>query len=153
MTSKYLLRLSKQVKSQFLLSANSDHGIDHWTRVEKVGLLLSKQAKADDEIIRLFALLHDSQRLCEGYDPEHGLRASEYAQRLFEQGLLVLEEPRLKLLKFACKYHNDRSVNSDDISVNICWDSDRIDLVRVGVDSKDIRLITQAGKDYLQKNG
>ena len=99
----------------------------------------------------MFALLHDSQRLCEGYDPEHGLRASEYAQKLFDQGLLVLDQPKIELLKLACKNHCDRSAKSNDISVNICWDSDRIDLTRVGVDPKEIELTTQVGIEYLRK--
>ena len=113
-----LRALRKKVLDQFVLNSNSDHGVAHWERVESVGLHLAKQAGADTEIIRLFALL-------------------------------VLDQPRLELLMFACKYHNDRAVHSKNVTVNICWDSDRIDLTRVGLLPSEIQLTTQAGKEYI----
>lgn len=151
MSDDKIISLKEQVIYQFSSNQNSDHGPDHWNRVEKVGLILSKEANADKEIIRLFAILHDLQRIFDGYDPEHGSRAADYAQKLFDDGLLVLDQSQLKILKFACKYHNDKKAKSKNKTVNICWDSDRIDLVRVGINPKDIELKTTEGKRYMQK--
>lgn len=149
MSEKEIDLLRNIVTDQFSLNLNSDHGVDHWGRVEEVGVYLAQKVGADVELIRLFALLHDSQRQCEGYDPEHGLRASEYVQKLSECGFLMLDQSRLRRLMFACGYHNDQKVRSDDVTINICWDSDRVDLVRVGLSKAEIILVTQIGRDYL----
>ena len=50
------------VKRQFRLGERSAHAWDHWERVEKYGVFLSRESGADEEVVRLFALLHDSQR-------------------------------------------------------------------------------------------
>ena len=48
------------------------HGIEHWRRVERNGLHLSKFTKADTAIVNCFAYVHDCMRVNEGHDPEHG---------------------------------------------------------------------------------
>lgn len=150
MLNNSLAPLFDLVSKQFSLSKFSDHGPDHWQRVEKVGLELAKSTPADTEIISLFALLHDSRRIYDLVDLEHGERSAEYIQELFDSGHIKLDKDHLEILIFACKYHNDRSVRSDNLTVNICWDSDKIDLVRVGIDPKDIVLTTEVGIKYLQ---
>ncbi|MBE9561765.1 MAG: hypothetical protein IMF12_02710, partial [Proteobacteria bacterium] len=46
------------------------HGPEHWTRVERNGLYLCKQNSADTDVIKLFALFHDSMRLNDGWDAD-----------------------------------------------------------------------------------
>ena len=60
------------VVKQFQLDTNSDHDFRHWKKVEKIGLYLAKNTKADITVIKLFALLHDSKRENEFDDPLHG---------------------------------------------------------------------------------
>ena len=138
------------VSKQFSLSKLSDHGPDHWHRVEEVGLELAKETNADTEIISMFALLHDSRRIYDVIDPEHGKRSAEFVQHLSNSDHIKLDKDRLETLIFACRHHNDRSAHSDNLTVNICWDSDKVDLIRIGVDPKDIVLTTEVGIKYLQ---
>ena len=66
------------------------------------------------------------------YDPDHGRRAAAYAQemrgRLFE-----LEEASFELLYKAIAEHADGHV-SEDITIGTCFDADRLDLRRVGIE-------------------
>ena len=120
--------LKDRVIAQFWLGKNSAHGPDHWQRVEHYGLYLAAHSGADPEIVRHFALIHDSQRRQEGPEPEHGPRAADYARSLG----LDLTPQRLELLARACYYHEMGQISSDP-TVGTCWDADRLDLDRVGI--------------------
>ena len=49
----------------------------HWRRVAAAGLsLLPETLGVDPALVFLFALFHDSMRLNDNYDPEHGPRAA-----------------------------------------------------------------------------
>ena len=50
------------ITRQFKLRSDSVHGIKHWQRVEKLGLMLAEKTGADKRVITLFAYLHDSKR-------------------------------------------------------------------------------------------
>ena len=103
----------------------------HWQHVRGHGLELADEMDgADREVVLLFALFHDSMRLNDGHDPEHGKRGSALAREL--AGLLPLGPGQLELLTAACDGHTDGFV-SDDPTVGICWDADRLDLPRVGI--------------------
>src|SRR3954451_15535659 len=53
------------------------HGERHWRCVGWTAALLAREVPAaDGEVAFLFALLHDSQRLNDDYDPQHGPRAA-----------------------------------------------------------------------------
>ena len=52
------------------------HGVSHWERVERNGLLLATP-ECDVTVIRLFAYLHDSCRENDGNDYRHGPRAAK----------------------------------------------------------------------------
>src|SRR5262249_15481936 len=58
------------------------HRVAHWARVLENGGRLAEQTGADLEVVQLFAVLHDSRRVNEGSDPEHGPRAAEFARAL-----------------------------------------------------------------------
>ena len=136
--------------SQYRLGKSvSFHGPWHWEKVEKNALTLAKATKGADKVVaQLFALIHDSQRFDEGEDPEHGRRAAVYAEELFNAGKLQITKSQLDVLMEACKYHNDGST-SNDPTIGVCWDADRLDLMRVGITPDPNFLSTQAGKDLL----
>jgi len=77
--------LWRTVSGQFPLGEHSDHGPDHWRRVERNGLLLAESSGADIVVVRLFALFHDSRRENEFTDPDHGRRGAAYASALRSQ--------------------------------------------------------------------
>ena len=105
------------------------------------GLGLAHQVEGcDAELVLLFALLHDTQRFNESRDPEHGLRAAQFAQELRAEGVLTLTDERLGTLVDACTRH-DKGYVSDDPTTGACWDADRLNLWRVGI-TPEARLLS-----------
>lgn len=137
--NEYIFNL---VKRQFKLDLNSDHGTKHWKRVQTISNYLAEQTKADIEVINLFAYLHDIKRENETDDPEHGERASIFVKELYDEKQIKISEKQLNQLVFACRYHSDPKSKSDDTTIQTCWDSDRLDLWRVGIipDSEHLSL-------------
>jgi uncharacterized protein len=139
-------KLADSIKKEFQLDLLGDHGIYHWKRVEKIGLYLSKATKANVDIVRLFAVLHDSRRVNEYIDPEHGLRAAKFAEKLYEEGRIDISSSQLKQLLFACRYHSDSSKEINNITIQTCWDSDRLDIWRVGKTPSSLYMKTNFAK-------
>ena len=114
---------------------------EHWSRVAANGLALATETTgADKHVVSLFALLHDSMRENDSYDPEHGLRAAGLALELF--ALLKVDHHQLQCLTRALAEH-DRGQVSDDPTIGCCWDADRLDLPRVGT-TPDPRFFSHA---------
>ena len=63
------------VLDEYALPWNGIHGVGHWARVLENGLRLAEQTGANLDVVSLFALFHDSKRVNEGHDPDHGQRA------------------------------------------------------------------------------
>lgn len=132
------------VLEEYVLPWDGDHGIAHWARVLENGLRLAKETGADIGVVQLFAVLHDSRRVSEASDPDHGPRAAEYAREL--RGLLFdLPDHEFRLLYRACAGHTHERTHPD-ITIQTCWDSDRLDLGRVGITPHPDRLCTEAAK-------
>jgi uncharacterized protein len=115
---------------------SSIHGPEHWDTVEAVGLKIAHLMEAMNQqvhrdVVRLFAVLHDSCRESDGSDPEHGRRAAEYAKELRGR-LFDLSDQQFSLLIQALTYHAD-GFTSGDLTIGACWDADRMDLWRVGI--------------------
>src|SRR3954466_1645131 len=70
------------VLEEYALPWDGDHGVAHWARVLENGLRLAGETGANVEVVRLFAILHDSRRVSEATDPDHGPRAAEFARTL-----------------------------------------------------------------------
>lgn len=120
---------------QFKLDIGSDHGFSHWKRVEKIGCYLVKHTQTDPKVVYLFSYLHDSKRENEDYDPKHGRRAGLFIKELYGKSInpLAISLGQLNQLVFACEHHSDPGAKSDDITIQTCWDADRLDLWRIGV--------------------
>ena len=125
-------KVAEMAGSQFKLGEDSHHGIQHWQTVKRIGLRLAAGTDADWRVITLFAALHDAKRESDGNDSDHGKRAAEYALELHQQGLLPVEDKQLEQLVYACRHHADRHAKSDDLTIQTCWDADRLDLYRLG---------------------
>lgn len=141
-----------EIRRQFRLDEAGHHGFPHWARVYRHGLYVGRAVGADLRVIELFAFLHDSQRRNENKDPDHGLRAAEYAQWLHRQGRFELEKSALELLVTACEGHSNGYLQADP-TVMACWDADRLDLGRVGTYPDPRRLCTEAARDatYIER--
>jgi len=126
-------RLVEAIKKEFKLDINSIHGIKHWNNVARIGSYLVERTKADFEVVHLFAYTHDSKRENENADPEHGSRAALFARELLQKGVIKLPDNKLDKLCFACENHANSEVKSDDITIQTCWDADRLDFWRLGI--------------------
>jgi len=134
----------EEIQRGFALPLDGIHGQAHWLRVRENGLRLAEQTGADPRLVELFAYLHDSKRLNEGRDPDHGWRAAEFVR--FLQGALLLSNPEVELLSYACAYHSAGLIEAA-VTVQTCWDADRLDLGRVGIRPKACYLCTTAAQD------
>lgn len=127
------------------------HGIDHWKRVAATGVhLADKTVGADAQVVVTFGILHDSLRLFERHDPDHGLRASLLANELRDEGVIKLDDTRMDVLCYALEHH-DRGRISSDPTVGCAWDADRLDLPRVGVHPMLSLLSTEAARRFVSR--
>jgi uncharacterized protein len=133
------------ISVQFLLDWHGVHGVPHWARVRWNGLALAKQNGARRDVVELFALLHDSRRRDDGRDRHHGARAADYVLQLNRE-VLRLDRPGLEQLAYACRHHSDGLMEAD-VTVQTCWDADRLDLARVGIRPSPQHLCTAAARD------
>ena len=121
------------------------HGESHWQRVAAAGLtLLTETPGADPALVFLFALFHDSMRLNDSYDPEHGPRGAALARELRGKAF-DLEDAEMGLLAFACEEHANGGIGPDP-TVGVCWDADRLNLWRVGIIPDPRFLSTEAAR-------
>ena len=148
--SRAEMLLWKLVTAQFRLGAHSCHGPSHWMTVLRNGLYLARHHEVDEEVVRLFALFHDSCREDEGVDPLHGPRGAELALEFRQAGHFQLEDDRMDLLVTACRIHNGGSVQTDP-TLGVCLDADRLDLGRVGIVPAAHRLSTATARDIAQR--
>jgi uncharacterized protein len=137
--------LVNQVMTEFELDIEGIHGITHWTRVLANGLRLAERNGANKTVIVAFALFHDCRRENEGYDPQHGFRGAEYGHHL-RQMMPTLSDQEFELFHEAATYHSDGFMEGD-LTVQTCWDADRLDLYRVGIRPDPRRLCTEEARD------
>jgi uncharacterized protein len=137
-----------EVLEDYALPVRGDHGVVHWARVLENGLRLAEVTGASVEVVTLFALFHDSRRVNEHHDPRHGLRGAKLAQSL--RGTLIhLDNRHFELLYEACRLHTDGLIEGD-VTLQACWDADRLDLGRVGITPLPHRLCSDAARELLE---
>jgi uncharacterized protein len=96
-------------------------------------------------VVRLFAVFHDSKRVNEDRDPNHGRRGAAFAAKL-RGTLFQMPDEDFELLRIACADHTAGKTTAD-ITVQTCWDADRLDLGRVGTRPEVDHLCTKAAKE------
>ncbi len=141
----YSAGLIKTILTAYPLSVSGVHGPAHWARVLENGTHLAKRTRADLEVVQLFAVLHDSQRFDEGECRQHGQRAADFAQSL-RGAHIQLDDHRFELLLEACAYHTEGKTEAD-ITIQTCWDADRLDLGRVWIIPDPDKLCTEPARD------
>lgn len=151
------------VMSQFDVSAikefavkgwhlGNTHGLSHWQRVERNGIILSTENGVVREgvnikVVRAFAYLHDKCRVDDWEDIEHGVRVADMLPGIRNTVLKDFTDDEVALLQQACRYHTTkrRTVNA---TIDICFDADRLDLGRVGIDPNPRKMATEQGAYY-----
>ena len=133
------------LRSQFQLDWRGIHGVAHWSRVRINGLLLAPANGANAHVVELFAFFHDSRRQNERQDEGHGRRAADLAVQLRDR-FYCAADSEMEHLVYACESHSD-GIDLADITVMTCWDADRLDLGRVGIEPLPQYLCTTAARD------
>ena len=139
-----LRAIVQAILEDYALPWDGPHGVAHWARVLENGLRLAEVTGADLEVVALFAVFHDSKRINERRDAQHGQRGAAFASQLRGR-VFELADPEFALLLQACRGHTDERTHPD-ITVQTCWDADRLDLGRVGIKPDPIRLCTVAAR-------
>jgi uncharacterized protein len=141
-----IVKLLGLVKPQFRLHIDHGwHGIAHWSRVWYNARFLCGELGLPTRVPLHFAYLHDSQRFDEGPDRMHGHRACEWLDQLRHRGELTLPNDEYGLLVTAIAGHSHGETDAHPI-VQVCWDSDRLDLGRVGIRPDPLYLCTAPAK-------
>ena len=107
------------------------HGLFHWARVLENGLRLAEETGANRRVLELFAWFHDSGRVNDATDVDHGARGADFARRVCGQRGILSPAERETLYE-ACSNHS-HGVSSADLTIRTCWDADRLDVARTGV--------------------
>lgn len=140
----YQPKLTSFLRQHFALDWDGIHGARHWARVLRLGRYLAAEHGADQEVVTLFALLHDSCREDEDGDPDHGPRAARLVREM--NGILYrVSDGQEDLLAMACEGHSRGGLNAD-ITVQVCWDADRLELGRLAIRPDPLRLGTETAK-------
>jgi uncharacterized protein len=137
-------KLLQTLRQEYRLNWDGVHGIAHWRRVRQNGLRLAEMTGANPRVVELFAFMHDICRQNDIVDRGHGQRAADFAAGLpYVRDLLSPEE--LDLLQQACAGHT-RGQTEADLTVQVCWDADRLDLGRIGMHPAPRYLCTEAAR-------
>ena len=83
------------------------HGIKHWDRVYENALRIATP-DVSTLVLGLFAYLHDSCRVSDGRDIDHGVRACGLIDTIRETLLAEVPDKDIKLLRDACRYHTTK---------------------------------------------
>lgn len=143
--------LMQIIKTTFQLNWKGVHGLPHWARVRVNGLLLARANGANQRVVELFAFLHDVKREAEFNDPLHGERAADFIKQLPDK-LLDINALEKEMLMEACHDHS-KGMTEAELTIQTCWDADRLDLGRGGNRPSTTRLCTDQARqpDFLEQ--
>lgn len=143
------IKVMRKVREFAIKHARKDefsiHGIDHWDRVANYGLSTASP-EADLDVVLCFAYLHDVERQDDGYDEEHGPRAAALVDQIRDSVLAFLDDKQIGLLKEACALHTICHKTGNP-TIDACFDSDRLDLSRVGITPDPDKMATKKGAE------
>ena len=100
-------------------------------------------------VVRLFAYLHDKCRLDDGWDFEHGIRAAKMLHSIRRTLLKELSDNEFSLLEKACELHTTEHKTGEP-TIDTCFDADRLDLNRVGIEPSPNKMATEQGAYYAE---
>lgn len=138
-------RIINLVVHNYKLDILGRHGIIHWARVRYNGLLLAKYLNINTDIIEYFSILHDSKRETEKLDKNHGQRSANFISEIRDK-YITLNDHDFKILYEACLGHNTTKFH-ENLTIQVCWDADRLDLLRAGIVPAPEYMNTQLAKD------
>ncbi|HET7011525.1 MAG TPA: HD domain-containing protein [Anaerolineales bacterium] len=124
------------------------HGFDHVLRVLALAERLGNELRADLDVLRAAALLHDAS----GAAPGEGSTRSHHEQASAEFARQVLEneawpEPRIRAVEHCIRSHRYRSREAPaTLEAEILFDADKLDVVGAFGVARTIAYAMQAGE-------
>ena len=154
-TSVLTRELLYAIRDQYRCDWWGYHGVRHWARVrantrlfrltepvevsgQSIHFYPGLRQHIDQVVCDLFAVFHDACRVNEHDDPSHGARGAALARRLRGRYFQISDE-QMDQLVHACVHHTD-GLRDGPPTVQACWDADRCDLPRVGIEIDPRRL-------------
>lgn len=149
---------------------SSLHGVAHWTRVTRFGLLLADAlslSKQEKVVIALFGWTHDLARVDDDGGNLHAIEGAEYFKVIAKKIFPDLASDILDIVQLAIRHHSDglnaeealyeyelntRTTWSRDALLNTlgcCWDADRLDLLRLNIMPNESKMSTPYWQDVL----
>ena len=119
------------------------HGVSHWDRVLCNGLQLAGPG-VNRTVVACFAYLHDSCREDDCDDLQHGPRAASWMVSLRGSWLSGLTDEEFDLLQRAVRDHT-LVKSTGNLTIDTCFDADRLDLTRSGIIPDPSRMASPAG--------
>lgn len=115
------------------------HGFGHAARVLFWADVLARARLADGlavdiEVVRWAAVLHDSQRISDASDPEHGRRAADWVLETNHAPLWRLSTAARQAVAYCCEWHVPLDAEAPRMTPElVCLkDADSLDRVRFG---------------------
>ncbi len=135
------------IRKQFKPDWGGLHGISHWARVNDNGIkLCTHYPDANNDVVELFAWLHDIGRETDGNDEFHGsTSAILIVDQILGQYVTLDDQQAEEELIIAIRDHS-KGLTEGSITTQICWDADRLDLGRLGILPLPERLCTKYAK-------
>lgn len=136
--------LLAEIEAGFPIDWDGRHGGRHMKRVLDNGLRVAELTGANQHVVALFAYFHDAKRLNNAIDPGHGERGAELAKTMRGK-YFDLPNADFEMLLYACAHHTSGWTDGP-VTVQTCWDADRLDLGRIGIRPNPKYLCTDAAK-------
>lgn len=127
------------------------HGEQHWRAVADAGVEIALHGGGCPKLALAFGMIHDCQRLNDDWDPLHGTRAARWAKRS-RHAKNLLGADSLALLVKACDGH-DGGRTTKSAAIGACWDADRINLWRVGIEPDNKFFSVLRGEKFNEMKG
>ncbi len=124
--------LNSFLRKNFKLDWQGYHGAAHWGRVHNHARHLAKFYDVNPKILFYFSFLHDVARESENSDLGHGERAVNLISNNGGAIWLGLTSIEYDELCHTMIQHSHKDA-AGTITQQVCWDSDRLDLWRVGI--------------------
>ena len=140
-----LLLLAQEVRWSRATAAFRNESTEEGKRAVEENRCGPPTGQADLEVVEHFAVLHDVMRADENRDIQHGNRSADFVRQIADDWV-HLGTVRQEQLIEACTYHSMGRL-THDVTIQTCWDADRLDLGRIGTKPSPTYLGTKIARD------
>lgn len=155
---RYIYPFLQEIYHERRFLSLPNHGVAHSNRVAAIGHYLctinkEKGFVVEEDVVIWFAYLHDICRVSDSKDEMHPSKGYAYVNMIRDTWLRHLSDHQFFLLSEAILNHH-KIIKYGELTIDTCFDADRLDVARFGVCVSLNRLATDEAKQfYLSHNG